>query len=68
MLAFAALYDALDASTSLIDKRRALVEGLAAMPPHDAAWAVHLLAGGRLGGKAGVIARRRRVTSACWSA
>lgn len=58
MQAFAALYDALDASTSLIDKRRALVDGLRPMPAADAAWAVHLLAGGKIGGgKAGVIAR-----------
>lgn len=57
MLAFAALYDALDASTALTDKRAALVEGLRAMPAADAAWAVHLLGGGKIGGaKTGKIA------------
>lgn len=57
MRAFAALYDALDASTALTDKRAALVAGLRAMPAADAAWAVHLLAGGKIGGaKAGKIA------------
>ncbi len=57
MLAFAALYDALDASTALGEKRTALVRGLRAMPADDAAWAVHLLAGGKIGGgKAGKIA------------
>jgi len=57
MRAFAALYDALDASTSLIDKRRALVDGLRAMTAADAAWTVHLLAGGKIGGgKTGKIA------------
>lgn len=57
MLAFAALYDAIDASTALTDKRAALVRGLRAMPAADAAWAVHLLAGGKIGGaKAGKIA------------
>jgi DNA ligase-1 len=53
MLAFAALYDALDASTSLNDKRAAMVAGLSAMPPADAAWAAHLLAGGKITDKAG---------------
>lgn len=57
MHAFAALYDALDASTALTDKRTALVDGLRAMPAADAAWAVHLLAGGKIGGgKTGKIA------------
>jgi DNA ligase-1 len=48
MLAFAALYDALDASTSLNDKRAALVHGLRLMPAADAAWAAHLLGGGKI--------------------
>lgn len=57
MQAFAALYDALDASTALTDKRAALVRALPAMPAADGAWAVHLLAGGKIGGgKAGKIA------------
>lgn len=51
MLAFAALYDALDASTALNDKRAALVAGLAAMPAADAAWAAHLIAGGKISAK-----------------
>jgi DNA ligase-1 len=48
MLAFAALYDALDASMSLNDKRVALMQGLRAMPAADAAWAAHLLGGGKI--------------------
>jgi DNA ligase-1 len=57
MQAFAALYDALDASTALTDKRAALVQGLRGMTAADAAWAVHLLAGGKIGGtKEGKIA------------
>lgn len=59
MRAFAALYDALDASTALGEKRDALVRSLRAMPAADAAWAVHLLAGGKIGGgKSGRIATR----------
>ena len=61
MLAFAALYDAIDQSTSLKDKRAAIVDALRAMPAADAAWAAHLLAGGKIsdsggGGRVGRIA------------
>ncbi|MCY7314702.1 MAG: cisplatin damage response ATP-dependent DNA ligase [Rubrivivax sp.] len=50
MEAFAALYDALDASTATGDKLSALVsyfEQAAATEPADAAWAVYFLAGGK---------------------
>jgi DNA ligase-1 len=53
MLTFAALYDALDASTSINDKRAALVHGLSTMAPADAAWAAFLLGGGKLARIAG---------------
>jgi DNA ligase 1 len=44
---FAALYQALDASTATNDKVDALVRYFAAAPPQDAAWAVYFLAGGK---------------------
>jgi DNA ligase-1 len=44
---FAALYAALDASTSTEAKVDALVRYLADAPPADAAWGVYFLAGGR---------------------
>jgi DNA ligase-1 len=47
MQAFAALFDALDASTSTNHKVQALVDYLARTPPEDAAWALYFLAGGR---------------------
>ena len=46
MHAFAALYRALDASTSNLAKQAALQDYLRAAPPADAAWAVYFLAGG----------------------
>jgi len=46
--AFAALYAALDASTSPLRKVEALADYLGVAPPDDAAWAVYVLAGGRL--------------------
>lgn len=48
MRAFAALYDALDTTTSTSAKVAALAAHLREAPAADAAWAVHLLAGGRL--------------------
>src|SRR5690606_13153350 len=48
MKAFAALYRALDRSTSLNDKRAAIVAYLENAPPHDAAWALAILSGGKL--------------------
>jgi len=44
---FAALYTALDASTSTLHKVEALAAYLRAAPPADAAWAVYVLAGGK---------------------
>ena len=47
MKAIAALYRALDASTSNLAKQAALQDYLRAAPPADAAWAVYFLAGGK---------------------
>ncbi len=47
MHAFAALYDALDASTATQDKVAALVRYFDTAPADDAAWAVYFLAGGK---------------------
>jgi len=47
MKAFAALYQALDASTSSLVKQAALQRYLRDAPPADAAWAVYFLAGGK---------------------
>ena len=47
MHAFAALYDALDASTATQDKVAALVSYFGQAPADDAAWAVYFLAGGK---------------------
>ncbi|UCE31568.1 MAG: cisplatin damage response ATP-dependent DNA ligase, partial [Burkholderiales bacterium] len=47
MRAFAALYAALDASTSTNDKVDAMCAYFAEAAPADAAWAVYFLAGGR---------------------
>ena len=47
MRRFAALFDALDASTATTDKVAALVAYFAEAPAVDAAWAVYFLAGGK---------------------
>lgn len=47
MKAFAALYRALDATTSSLGKQAALQAYLAQATPRDAAWAVYFLAGGK---------------------
>ena len=47
MKAFAALYRALDATTSSLAKQAALQAYLRGAPPQDAAWAVYFLAGGK---------------------
>ena len=47
MQRFAALYQALDASTSTLAKVQALVDYLREVPADEAAWAVYFLAGGR---------------------
>lgn len=58
MKAFAELYQRLDRSTATADKRAALIDYFRAAPAHDAAWALHLLSGGKVGG-----ARRRIAAS-----
>jgi DNA ligase-1 len=47
MQRFAALFQALDASTATSDKLQALRAYAAEAPPEDAAWAVYFLAGGK---------------------
>ncbi|GAP34764.1 ATP-dependent DNA ligase [Piscinibacter sakaiensis] len=47
MRRFAALFQALDASTATSDKLAALRHYLAEAPPADAAWALYFLAGGK---------------------
>jgi len=48
MKRFAALYQELDRSTATLDKRAALVAYFRDAPPRDAAWALYLLAGGKI--------------------
>lgn len=50
MKAFAALYQRLDRSTATLDKRAALVDYFRHARAHDAAWALYLLSGGKVGG------------------
>lgn len=50
MKAFAALYQRLDRSTATLDKRAALIDYFAHAGAHDAAWALYLLSGGKVGG------------------
>ncbi|KAF1700098.1 ATP-dependent DNA ligase [Pseudoxanthomonas suwonensis] len=50
MKRFAALYRELDRSTATGDKRAALVAYFRDAPPADAAWALHLLSGGKISG------------------
>ena len=47
MKAFAALFQALDATTAQSAKLAALVDYLRVVPPEDAAWATYFLAGGK---------------------
>lgn len=66
MKRFAALYRDLDRSTATLDKRAALVGYFGEAPPRDAAWALWLLSGGKIGGgkagkKAGKIADTREL-------
>jgi DNA ligase-1 len=56
MRRFAALYRRLDRSTATGDKRAALVDYFRDAPPEDAAWALWLLAGGKIGGARAKIA------------
>ena len=50
MRRFAALYRRLDRSTATSDKRAALIDYFRDAPPEDAAWALWLLAGGKVSG------------------
>lgn len=50
MKAFADLYARLDRSTGTLDKRRALVDYFGHAAPADAAWAVWVLTGNKVGG------------------
>ena len=56
MRRFAALYRRLDRSTATSDKRAALIDYFREAPPEDAAWALWLLAGGKIGGARAKIA------------
>ena len=62
MKRFAELYRKLDRSTATLDKRAALVDYFRNAPPHDAAWALWLLSGGKAtGAKAAKVANTREL-------
>ena len=61
MRRFARLYRELDRSTATLDKRAALVAYFRETPPHDAAWALFLLAGGKVAGAGRRIANTREL-------
>ena len=61
MRRFAALYQALDRSTGTLDKRAALAAYFRDAPAADAAWALWLLAGGKVGGARARIAGSREL-------
>ncbi len=61
MQRFAALYRRLDRSTSLLEKRAALVDYFRLAPAEDAAWALWLLVGGKVGGAKARIAGTREL-------
>ncbi|MBB3344993.1 cisplatin damage response ATP-dependent DNA ligase [Luteimonas sp. RC10] len=61
MRRFARLYRELDRSTATLDKRAALVAYFREAPPHDAAWALFLLAGGKVAGAGRRIANTREL-------
>ncbi|WP_058836387.1 ATP-dependent DNA ligase [Luteimonas abyssi] len=61
MKRFAALYTTLDRSTATLDKRAALVAYFASAPARDAAWALHLLSGGKVAGPKRRIAGTREL-------
>ncbi|KLI98859.1 cisplatin damage response ATP-dependent DNA ligase [Luteimonas sp. FCS-9] len=61
MRRFARLYRELDRSTATLDKRAALVAYFRDAPPHDAAWALFLLAGGKVAGAGRRIANTREL-------
>lgn len=61
MRRFASLYRELDRSTATLDKRAALVRYFREAPPRDAAWALHLLSGGKVAGAKRRIANTREL-------
>ena len=61
MRRFATLYRELDRSTATLDKRAALVRYFREAPPRDAAWALHLLSGGKVAGAKRRIANTREL-------
>ncbi len=61
MKRFARLFRELDQSTATLDKRAALVEYFRDAPPRDAAWALHLLAGGKIASAKKKIANTREL-------
>ncbi|MDH5833315.1 cisplatin damage response ATP-dependent DNA ligase [Luteimonas kalidii] len=61
MRRFATLYRELDRSTATLDKRAALARYFRDAPPRDAAWALHLLAGGKVAGAKKRIANTREL-------
>ena len=56
MQRFAELYRRLDRSTATLDKRAALLDYFRTAPLRDAAWALWLLSGGKIGGAGARIA------------
>lgn len=56
MRRFAELYQRLDRSTAILEKKRALIDYLHGATPADAAWALWLLSGGKIGGAKAKIA------------
>jgi DNA ligase-1 len=61
MRRFAELFERLDRSTATLDKRAALEAYFRDAPPADAAWALALLAGGRIGSGKARIANTREL-------
>lgn len=61
MRRFAALYQRLDRSSSTLAKRAALIDYFREAPRDDAAWALWLLAGGKIGGAKARIASTREL-------
>ena len=61
MRRFSHLYARLDRSTAATDKRRALADYFREVPPEDAAWALWLLSGGKIGGAKARIAGNREL-------
>ncbi|MGV8932466.1 MAG: ATP-dependent DNA ligase [Luteimonas sp.] len=61
MKRFARLYRELDRSTATLDKRASLVAYFGDAPPRDAAWALYLLAGGKVASARKKIATTREL-------